>query len=41
MNGHAVGRCQGKRRLRRTRHRWEKNIKMNITEIRRVDMKRI
>jgi hypothetical protein len=28
-----VGKCEGKRPLVRTRHRWENNIKINIQEV--------
>jgi len=29
-----VGKCEGKRPLGRTRHRWEDNIKMDLQEVR-------
>jgi hypothetical protein len=28
-----VGKCEGKQPLRRSRHRWEGNIKMDIQEL--------
>jgi hypothetical protein len=33
-----VGKPEGKRRLGRSRHRWENNIKMALPEVRCADM---